>query len=103
MSGIDEQILDVPICPGCRDVPNFWILYPTMVQNGMNGWYWLFSKAYLSRYTEHSELTVRAGSYGRKPTLDEIVCVTCSGSSNHEFVASHLVFQKIIQHARRLN
>ena len=90
------------MCPICEDVPSFWILYPTMALNGIEGWYWLFSKAYLKKYTKYSELSCKEGLYRRKPTLDDIVCIVCSNDNNHEFVVEHSLFQKVMRHARRL-
>jgi len=102
MSGIDEQMRDIPMCPICENVPSFWILYSTMEQDAENGWYWLFSDAYLKRNTGYIKLTSKEGYRGGKSTLDDIVCIVCSDDNNHEFVADHLVFRKVIQCSRRL-
>ena len=101
MSGIDEQIRDIPTCPLCNGVPSFWILYPTMARNGTDGWYWLFSDAYLERNTKHIKLTPKRGHRG-KATLDDIVYVVCSDNNNHMFEIEHSLFQEVIRCARGL-
>lgn len=102
MSGIDEQCLDIPECPICKRMPNFWILYPTMAQDAADGWYWLFSDEYIVRNTKFSKLTSNEGFHGRRTTLDGIVCIICSDNNHHKFVADHSLFQKVIQCSRRL-
>jgi len=44
----------------------------------------------------------KEGYHSRKPTLDDIVCILCGNDNNHEFVADHPVFQKIIKYSRGL-
>ena len=102
MSGIDEQIRDIPMCPACDNIPLFWVLYPNMEQNVKDGWYWLFSDAYIERHTEYSKLMSKESYLKRSPTLDDIVCIICGSYDNHEFVTDHPVFQEVLQLARRL-
>ena len=102
MSGIDEQIRDIPICPACENIPNFWILYPNTKQSIGDGWYWLFSDAYIERHTAYTKLMSMEGYFKRVTTLDDIVCIICGSYNKHEFITDHPVFQEVIQYAMRL-
>ena len=102
MSGIDEQIRDIPICPICGNIPYFWVLYPNIQQDIGNGWYWLFSDAYLERNVDYTKLMAKEGYHKRSPTLDDIVSILCGNTDNHAFTANHPVFRKVIQNARKL-
>jgi len=102
MSGVDEQNPNIPMCPICEGVPRFWILYSSMEQTSASGWYWLFSDDYINKNPNYIKLTSKAGYSGEKITLDDIMCIICSDDNNHEFVAEHSVFQKVIYCSRRL-
>lgn len=102
MSGIDEQNQDIPMCPICKKVPYFWILYPSMEQSSVTGWYWLFSDDYIDKHSKYPKLLSKEGYDGGETTLDDITCIVCSDDNNHKFVAEHLVFQEIIECSRRL-
>lgn len=102
MSGIDEQIQDIPLCPICRNMPHFWILYPTMEQDVGNGWYWIFSDEYLENKVKYTKLMPMEGYHRKKPTLDDIVCILCGNYNNHKFMTDHPVFQEVMECARRI-
>jgi len=104
MSGVDEQIRDIPICPVCGEKPDFWILYPNMERTGVNGWYWLHSDKYLDENSSCTKLMRETSFSGMCTTLKEIVCVTCRPKRyrKHVFTSEHLTFQEVLQHARRL-
>jgi len=104
MSGIDEQISDIPDCPNCGERPNFWVLYPDAERTGLNGWYWLHSDKFLGGEHHFSKLSVKGGLGGIRPTLNDIVRVVCSAgnAAHHVFTSEHLVFQEVLQLARRL-
>lgn len=102
MSGIDEQNRDIPLCPTCGDIPHFWILYPNTEQDVGNGWYWLFSDAYLASHTVYTKLEYREGYHRRGPTLNDVVSVLCGNYNNHKFMTDHPVFQEVMECARRI-
>lgn len=104
MSGIDEQNRDVPMCPICKDIPNFWILYPTMIQTGAHGWYWLHSDEYLKEDKSSDKLVSRSVPNGRHTTLDKIVNVVCLPKRGecHSFLSKTSTFQEVMEQARRL-
>jgi len=104
MSGIDEQIPDVPVCPICEGRPSFWILYPTRTRTGKHGWYWLHSDEYLKNDTTSDRLVSMSVPNGRYTTLDEIVIVVCQQKRNkwHSFTSETSTFQEVLQQARRL-
>jgi len=103
LSGVDEQILDVPICPVCGGRPSFWILYPTIERTGRYGWYWLHSDEYLETDPTSDKL-VSMSFEGSSTTLDEIVLVVCRPKRDkwHKFTSEHPTFQEVLQLARRL-
>lgn len=104
MSGIDEQIADVPVCPLCKERPSFWVLYPTMVRTGEHGWYWLHSDKYLKLDLDSEKLVSASMHEGKSTTLDEIMQVVChpQGGPSHIFTSKHPTFHEALQLARRL-
>lgn len=104
MSGIDEQIPDVPVCPTCGKKPSFWTLYPTVRRTGKHGWYWLHSDKYLETDSSSDKLVSMSVFNGRRTTLDEIVQVVCrpKRSKWHTFTSETSTFQEVLQLARRL-
>lgn len=104
MSGIDEQIPDVPICPICEGRPSFWILYPTTRRTGKHGWYWLHSDKYLETDSTSDKLVSMSVFDGEHTTLEEIVIVACRPKNRewHSFTSETSTFQEVLQLARRL-
>ena len=104
MSGIDEQIRDIPMCPKCGERPSFWILYPTIEQTGVHGWYWLHSDEYLKDDAISDKLVSRSVPNGEYTTLDEIVNVVCLPKRGecHSFTSETSVFQEVLEQARGL-
>lgn len=104
MSGIDEHIPDVPVCPTCGERPSFWILYPCKEQTGEFGFYWLHSDNYLERDPDSDKLVSMTVTGGKRTTLDEIMRVVCQQrrGSGHSFASEHPTFQEVLKLARKL-
>jgi len=101
MSGIDEQCV-VPICPMCKKIPDFWVLYADASGNAKNGWFWLNSDDYLKRYPSDIRITCMPSRSGVIPILDDVMCVCHStGKQLHKFTSEDLTFQEVLCAARR--
>jgi len=106
MSGVDEQE-SVPICPICKAMPAFWILYKDRGGRGYDGWCWLHSDEYLKEKPTLDKLVFMVSHDGRKITLDEVVVVVCRPNNiitgaQHQFTAESPIFQEVLRIARRL-
>ena len=99
MSGIDEQDMDIPICPVCEERPKYWTLYPTTDGLATEGWIWLYSKANVPSYTSRNRL-----NYYGSPDLDAIKSVKCTSLvslKRHIFERGSMVFEVVVEAARR--
>ena len=104
MSGKDEQpIRDVPTCPLCGCRPGFWILYSTDELSGENGWFWLFSNAYISKHGRPEKAERHHGDASRYPYLDDVELVVCGViTTQHHFRRGDPTFHGVIKQIRRL-
>ena len=73
MSGIDEQIRNIPKCPICEDEPEYWVLDTTITGNGSNFRLrttvkaWLFSEKHMTvvgRYYQYKHVGVGDKRFG---------------------------------------
>lgn len=105
MSGIDEQEIDIPICPECRERPAFWILYQNEEARGFGGWFWLHSKTHMEQ-TDMAGLEMVNGKNILLEDTKVIHCRPISGTPSwtyHSFTPENQTFQKVMKMARRLS
>jgi len=101
LSGLDEQDGDIPSCPLCGKIPDYWTINtrrgPTL---------WLFSKEYRlerdKRYGIHNNM-VGEGKYNNFGVEFPFIKGTCMGGCGREiFLDRHpMIFDEIYKMFRR--
>lgn len=106
MSGIDERVIDIPVCPECGKGPSYWSLFPKKTEYAYDGWAIVFSKAYLLKEGFNYGRLVYSGTC---KSLDEIVSIKCrpqgycgAVNSRHSFTKHTETFKQVMRLARRL-
>lgn len=105
MSGNEERIFDIPICPECGEMPAFWIMNFSTSTN--DGSLWFFSEEYIKMSLNYSKLHVGIRPRRSLLNLDNIRQVRCRRDnglphvSQHYFHPGHPVFEAVIESARR--
>lgn len=82
MSGIDEQYKDVPVCPVCNRIPDYWLV--TVSKDGYNvPALWVYSRKYIMReLPEEQQSNVGEGCYDflNKKAAKDFISMTCLGT-----------------------
>lgn len=105
MSGNNERVFDVPVCPTCQERPAFWIL--SFGESVHDGWLWLFSKKYLSKSTFYETLHKGSNPSHGDVALENIGSVACrvdndrAVANQHTFRLGHPVFNSVISYAEK--
>jgi hypothetical protein len=106
MSGKDERVIDIPICPKCGEMPSYWSLFPKKTKYAYDGWAIVFSKVYLLEEGFDRGRVVYSGTC---KSLDEIVSIKCrpqgycgAVKSRHSFAENTETFKQVMRLARRL-
>ena len=72
MSGIDEQILDVPLCPKCGKQSNYWI------GDFRRGQCWLLSDRYMNKHDIYGTHVIYESSFKNNlQNLDTVETFRC--------------------------
>lgn len=106
MSGKDERVIDIPVCPGCGEEPSYWSLFPKETEYACTGWVIVFSKDYLITEGFNHE---RLEFSGTCENLDELVRIKCrprgydrGDKLRHSFTKNTETFKRVMRLARRL-
>jgi len=105
MSGLDEQISDIPKCPECGGKPWFWILSVDNLRGFDSKWLWLFGNDYL--ITEKESHEKRISNYSKyEPfcNIDDVISVQCRPKDDeldhmHKFEVDSPTFNEVIKYA----
>ena len=115
MSGIDEQLEDVPSCPLCNEKPAFWILTDGIHEDGVSNdashWVWYFQKDYKEAWTGKRPLDKRVQLMGASEEFlnTGIQAVTCRATNaaykenyiQHTFRVGNETFDLVMSHLRK--
>ena len=105
MSGKDERVTSIPICPICGEEPDYWSMFHAISEDEDGGYALVFSKNFLLSEGFNFERLVY---YGMRENLDEIVSILCkpkfvgSYKPRHHFARGSETFKRVIKAARRL-
>lgn len=106
MSGKEEKPnRDIPVCPTCGVIPEFWILQPNRAEIEYTCWFWLHSDEAMQRDPDCNRLDFVAPQGGNIISLEKITLITCrlKVGSSHNFTSEHITFQEVLQYAKRVN
>ena len=75
---IDNTFIeDIPVCPGCGRIPEFWALQPKNIKIELTGWIWLISNERLKQYSNHDKLVFNDTGLTECVMLEKVERISC--------------------------
>lgn len=97
MSGKDERkLIEVPACPNCEKVPDYWTLYGDNDDKPVVGW--ILSDEYLEKYSDqHKHVLIErsANEQGILRILEGLRYIRCVYTPAHTFRKGSVMFNKL--------